>query len=218
MDEEDTEVLVRCALDGDQGAQTRLVAVLTPVIQARVARTLRACRTRFTGGRDVHQEVEDLTQEVFLALFADDARVLRSWQAERGLSLENFVGLVAERQVKSVLRSGKRSPWKEEPSLPEDLDRPARESDPETIAAGREQLRLLLDRLQCELSPYGWHLFDLLFIRELPVSEVMSDTGLSDFAVYKWRSRLRRLARRLQAEMSGNGKPERRNGEDAEDE
>jgi RNA polymerase sigma-70 factor (ECF subfamily) len=50
--------------------------------------------------------VEDLSQEVFLTLFSRDAHVLRSWQAERGSSLESFVGLVAERQVLSFLRGG----------------------------------------------------------------------------------------------------------------
>jgi hypothetical protein len=64
-------------------------------------------------------------------------------------------------------------------------------------------LRLLLDRLREELSPLGWRLFDLLFIRELSLPEVKAESGLSDDAVYAWRSRLRRLAQRLLAEMSG---------------
>src|SRR5215208_3506308 len=108
--------LVRDALAGDQTALTRLVAVLTPIIQARVARTLLARRSQCAGDRNVRQEVEDFTQDIFLSLFARDAHVLRSWRAERGLSLENFVGLVSERQVVSFLRSGKRNPWKDEPS------------------------------------------------------------------------------------------------------
>jgi len=59
-----------------------------------VGRKLLFYRNRSAAGRDVRQEVADLIQEVFMALFADDARVLRSWQPERGLSLDNFVGLV----------------------------------------------------------------------------------------------------------------------------
>lgn len=123
MSTEDTTGLVQRALKGDQTALTELVAVLTPVIQKRVARTLLAHRHRLAGGCDVRQEVEDLCQDVFLALFSRDARVLRDWQAEGGSSLESFVGLLAERQVLSFLRSGRaetsgnapqaRSPWKE---------------------------------------------------------------------------------------------------------
>jgi DNA-directed RNA polymerase specialized sigma24 family protein len=104
---EETADLIRRALTGDPTALTELVAVLTPVIQARVARTLLARRHRLACGRDVRQEVEDLSQDVFLTLFSRDSRVLRDWQPERGLSLESFVGLVAERQVLSFLRSGR---------------------------------------------------------------------------------------------------------------
>ncbi len=200
---------VQRALAGEAGALERLVALLTPVIQARVARTLLLRRRGGAEGRDVRQEVEDLSQEVFLLLFADGARVLRSWQPERGLALANFVGLVAERCAASVLRSGRRSPWKEDPTLAEDLDSAAPESGPEEITASREELRLLLHRLTEELSPLGRHLFDLLFVRELSVPEVVAATGLKPDAVYAWRSRLRRLARRLLAENSEN-EPRRR--------
>ncbi|MFL6232828.1 MAG: RNA polymerase sigma factor [Thermoanaerobaculia bacterium] len=215
MSTEDTAGLVRRALTGDQTALTRLIAVLTPVIQARVARTLLARRHRLAGGRDVRQEVEDLSQEVFLALFSRDAHVLRGWQTERGLSLESFVGLVAERQVLSFLRSGRRNPWKEDPFFTaEDLETEDPESGPEEIAAGREHLSLLLDRLREELSPLGRRLFELLFVQELSQREVQAASGLSADAVYAWRSRLRRLARKLLAEMSGNATPARKTWKD----
>ncbi|HVR98056.1 MAG TPA: hypothetical protein VMW27_15670 [Thermoanaerobaculia bacterium] len=204
MDHESIQDEVRQALAGNEPALNRLVQTLTPVIQSRVARGLLLRRTGTAAGRNVRQEVEDFTQEIFLVLFADDGKVLRSWQPERGLSLANFVGLVAERQTASILRSGRRSPWKEDPTLVEDMDlsAPAPESDPEETTASREQLKLLLHRLTGELSPLGRHLFDLLFLRELPFEEVTRRTGMSPDAVYAWRSRLRRLARRLLDESS----------------
>jgi RNA polymerase sigma-70 factor (ECF subfamily) len=196
---------VQQALAGAEPALRRLVAALTPVIQARVARCLLLRRSGRAGGRDVRQEVEDITQEIFLVLFADGGKVLRGWQPERGLTLLNFVGLVAERRAASILRSGRRSPWQDDPTLAEDLDRIERpESGPEEIAASREQLGLLMRRLTEELSPLGRHLFDLLFVRELALPEIVAQTGLSADAVYAWRSRLRKLARRLLAEESEN--------------
>ena len=72
-------------------------------------------------GRDVRQELEDIAQEVFAALFADGARLLKMWSPERGLSLANFVGLLAEREAISILRSGRRSPWTEDPTLDTEL-------------------------------------------------------------------------------------------------
>lgn len=198
----DTAGLVGEALAGDQLALTRLVAALTPVVQARVARTLLARPSQRSGGRNVRQEVEDLTQEIFLALFSRSAHVLRSWRAERGLSLENFVGLVSERHVVSFLRSGRRNPWKEDLATGETLEATAGDPGPEEEAASREQLHLLLDQLRQSLSPLGRQLFDLLFVQELSLPEAMAASGLSADAVYAWRSRLRRQARELLAELS----------------
>jgi RNA polymerase sigma factor (sigma-70 family) len=206
---EEAADLVRRALAGDPAALNKLVAVLTPVIQARVTRTLLAHRHRLAGGRVVRQDVEDLSQDVFLALFSRDAHVLRDWQPGWGLSLQNFVGLVAERQVLSFLRSGRRNySWKEDPILTEEeLERESPEIGPEDFAASRELLSLLLDRLREELSPLGWQMFELLFVQELSQVEVEAATSLSADAVYQWRRRLRLLARKLLAEISGNDPP-----------
>lgn len=190
------------ALAGDEAALAAVVDHLTPIVQCRVARGLLRRRDRSAPGREVRQEVEDLVQEVFLVLFADRGKVLRSWQRERGLSLENFVGLVAERQTASILRSGKRCPWQEDPTLLEEMDQASTGGGPEESTATREQLRLLWTRMTEQLSPLGRHLFDLLFLQELSPDEVRQATGLSADAVYAWRSRLRRLARRLLGEVS----------------
>lgn len=204
MDQVLTQDDVRRALSGDTPALRRLVVALTPIIQARVTKILNR-RARHAVGRNVRQEVEDLSQEVFLLLFAENAKVLSSWQPERGLSLKNFVGLVAERQTLTILRSGKKSPWKEDPTLAADLDGEDPVPGPEARALSRQHLRRLLERLHCELSPLGRHLFDLLFVRETPVAEVTRRTSMSPEAVYAWRSRLRRLAHRLNSNL---GEPE----------
>jgi RNA polymerase sigma-70 factor (ECF subfamily) len=203
---EEAADLVRRALTGDPAALNELVAVLTPVIQARVTRTLLARRHRLAGGRVVRQDVEDRSQDVFLALFSRDSRVLRDWQPRRGLSLQSFVGLVAERQVLSFLRSPRRNPWREDPSLmDEELERESPEILPDDFVASRELFSLLLDRLREALSPLGWRMFELLFVQELSQAEVEAASGLSADAVYQWRLRLRRLARKLLAEVSGKG-------------
>jgi RNA polymerase sigma-70 factor (ECF subfamily) len=76
--------LLRAALTGDRASTVALVDKLTPVVQARVARVLLV--QGGAAGRDIRRQVEDLTQEVFLSLFDDDGRVLRSWRAELGPS------------------------------------------------------------------------------------------------------------------------------------
>ena len=187
--------LVSAALDGERRAVARLVARLTPVIQARVAR----CVLRFRAGSGrVRQDVDDLAQDVFLRLFEEDGRVLRSWDPTRGLSLENFAGLVAERHAISHLRTGKRNPWREEEAAEEMLaELPSAAVEPAQEVASADFMSRLHERLRETLTPLGMHLFELLYVEERTVEEVCSATALSTDAVYAWRSRLRRTAREL---------------------
>lgn len=193
---------LQAALSADRAAMRRLIEHVLPVIQARVLRALLR-RGRGQGrGRDARQELDDLTQEVLAALFADQARVLRSWDKSRGLSLLNFVGLVAERQVAAIFRTGRRSPWTEDPTLESELDDLETDfSQPDSSLASREVLTVLVARLRERLSPLGLHLFQLLVVEELPVAEVSQSCHMSMDAVYAWRSRLLRLLRELGADI-----------------
>jgi RNA polymerase sigma-70 factor (ECF subfamily) len=195
--------LVERALAQDREALRSLVDALAPVVQARVARALLR-RSTAASGRNIRQEVEDLTQEVFAALFADGGRALRAWDPRRGLSLENFVGYVAERQVASILRTARRSPWTEDPTLAEELDGPGDTPSVELRLASQQVLEALLDRMREELSPLGLSLFEQLFVQQREVAEVCTQTGMSRDAVYAWQSRLGRLVRRIGAEIMSN--------------
>ncbi|MEZ4221998.1 MAG: hypothetical protein R3B13_13780 [Polyangiaceae bacterium] len=189
------------ALHGDRAALRVLVDELTPVIQARVARVLLRSAAAHQAGRSIRQEVEDMTQEVFVSLLDEDGRALRSWTPERGASLKNFVGLLAERQAISILRSGRRSPW------PRELPETSNEDAPsplrlEHAIESRELLGRLLERLQLALSPRGLDIFNRLYVHEESVESVMQDCDLSADAVYAWRSRLRKLVRELASQLS----------------
>src|SRR4051812_7789509 len=148
-----------------------------PVVQARVARTL--VRRRGGSGRDARQEVEDLAQEVFATLFAEGGKVLRAWNASRGLSLASFCGLIAEREAASILRSGRRSPWTEAATELDDLEKQLAEvPDAEVRLASREQLERLVDRLREALSPRGLELFHRLIVEEESVEAVCASTKM----------------------------------------
>jgi RNA polymerase sigma-70 factor (ECF subfamily) len=193
--------LVAKVLSGDAAATRAFVDHLVPVVQARAARALLR-RGRATG-RDARQEVGDLVQEVLVALFEDDARVLRAWDPARGLSMQNFVGLVAEREVASILRSGKRSPWKEEAAEMADLEASLDPVDaPDLGVASRELLDAVVDRVREELSPRGLELFFRLVVEEEPAESVCEAYGMTKDAVYAWRSRLGKLVRRFASELS----------------
>lgn len=193
--------LVQQAIGGDRQAVRRLVDALAPVIQMRVAKALRRWR-RAAGGRDLRQEVEDLTQSVFLSLFANGGQALRRWDPARGLSLPGFVGMLADHEIASILRSRRRSPWTEDPTEDEELDDGARaDGGPEVATLSRETLRTLVDRLRDKLSDRGLELFYLLFVEERSTEEVCAIAGLTPDAVYAWRSRLGRLTRQIAAEL-----------------
>ena len=191
----DDAILVNRALGGDDNALRVLVDMLTPIIQARVVRSL-ARRRDLSHSRDIRQEVEDMTQEVFGNLFAKGGRVLRTWDPERGLSLKNFVGLVAEREVASILRTGIRNPWRDDPTMDDDLqDRVGTQDGPEQQIASREALQVILDQVRIQLSPLGMRMFQLLIIEGRDTQEVCDQVGMSAEAVYAWRSRCAKLVK-----------------------
>jgi RNA polymerase sigma-70 factor (ECF subfamily) len=195
-----TPELVQRALSHDREALRSLVEALTPVIQSRVARGLLR-RATAASGRSIRQEVEDLTQEVFVSLFAEGGRALRAWDPRRGLSLVNFVGFLAERQVASILRTARRNPWTEDPTLAEELDAPMEGGGVEVRLTSQQTLEALLGRLREELSPLGLSLFEQLFVQQREVAEVCERMGMSRDAVYAWQSRLGKVVRRLGAEL-----------------
>jgi RNA polymerase sigma factor (sigma-70 family) len=191
--------LVRSAVEGDRAAVRRLVAELTPAIRASVASVLfRASSSR----RDPGQEVEDVTQTVLLSLFADRGHALLQWDPSRGLDLEGFVRLLARRETTSILRSRRRNPFTERPTLQEDLDQNAVQGmgiESETIS--RDMLAALSRAVKDRLSPRGAELFDLMFMKGLPVDEVCAVTGLVPETVYTWKSRLARELREILDEI-----------------
>lgn len=187
------------ALGGDSRVLRELVTQLTPVVQARVARTL--LRRRSRSGADARTFMEDLVQDTFVALLQDRGKLLRAWNPERGLRLESFVALVAEQRVLATLRSRRKNPWTDELAVDDgDLDLHAgSDPGPELRALSREALQSLLDEVRARLSPMGLELFMALVVREESVAAVCERTRLSTSAVHAWSSRLRRLVHTLAA-------------------
>lgn len=195
-DTEHAQALVAQALAGHPSSVRALIDHLAPVVSKRVAAVL----WQRTHRRDVGQEVADMAQEVLLSLFEANGRALRAWDPERGLSLERFVGLLAHHQVISILRRGRTSPWREEPTDSDDIERVSvGVITPEAIVGSRERLAHLLDDLRENLSPRGLELFQRLIVDGEAIDEVAAATGLTRDALYQWKSRILRLIRQLAA-------------------
>ncbi len=192
----DERGLLDAVFRGDREATERLVTLLGPVVLARAARM--AMRR---GRRRDDPIVEDLGQDVFSVLFANDARVLRAWEPSRGLSLVNFVGLIAEREASSILRSGRRSAWNESPTELEQLEGLVGAAPEEHKVDARDILVEIVERLREQLSPRGLELFQALIVDERSTEDVGQAHGLSAAAVYQWKSRLLALARKIGEEI-----------------
>jgi RNA polymerase sigma-70 factor (ECF subfamily) len=202
MNEPNGPELLRRALAGERAATRALVDLLSPVVHARVARKLLRSGLARKQGRELRQEVEDFVQEVFVGLFADGGRLLRAWDPTRGLSLLNFVGLLSEHQADSILRSGRRSPWTEEATQGESIERRAGSTESaHAHVSSREILAKIVERLRERLTPAGIELFQLLVVEERSVEDVCRQMGMTADAVYAWRSRLGKQAREIREEL-----------------
>lgn len=191
--------LLRLTLDGDRGACRTLLSQLAPVIHHRVHRVLR----RYRGERATREDALDLVQEVLVILLDRDARVLRTWRADGGLSVQNFVGLVAEREVRSILRSGRRSAWAEDPTDDAFFSEQSGQAQMEPELASRQYLSRVLDRLRHELSPRGFALFEQLFVKEHSVDDVAEQFGMTTAAIYTFRNRLKQTAQGIAQDLRG---------------
>jgi RNA polymerase sigma-70 factor (ECF subfamily) len=214
-----SDALIRRAVARDREATHELVGQLSPIIQARAARAL--LRRRATaGGRDARQEITDLTQHVFMLLFADEGRALLRWDPKGGASLANFIGVFAEHAIASILRSRRQSPWGEEPTDANDLAELS-SADPghEALVISKDILRIALDRVRARLTERGLEMFHWIVVEDHSLDEVCDLTGMKPDAVYAWRSRLAKLLREIAAEVSSDLKETSRTpaGQDADD-
>ncbi|MEQ9495561.1 MAG: sigma-70 family RNA polymerase sigma factor [Deltaproteobacteria bacterium] len=191
----DERAIVVAALDGDTEAMRQLVSIVRPVIQAEVAWTLRD-RAPIGRGRDPKQEVQDLVQDVFIALLEKDGHRLRAWDPQRGRTLASFVKLLARRRVTDALRSRPRSPWTEEPAGLEDIGEGATPSHADHVAA-RIAVQRVVSKLRETMSERSTEIFSALYLEEATVEEVCESHDLSRDALYAWRARFKRSVRRL---------------------
>ncbi len=194
------ERLVHDALAGDPQARRRLATRLLGTIQREVVAVLR--RSAPAQLRDPRQEVQELTQEVLVALFERSGQELRRWDPQRGRSLDSFVRLIARRRVARILGQRRGNPWADQPVDPQTLDED--EGGDGVLLQQLEERSLLgrvLDRVYAHMSPRDAELFQLLFVDEREPQEVAEALGMTRGAVNAWCYRTRKLVRSVAQEL-----------------
>jgi RNA polymerase sigma factor (sigma-70 family) len=193
--------LVRRAISGDAKAVRALVQRLTPLLQARAVRALLRCG-RGLLPRDVRQEVEDLVQTLFSIFFANGGKLFFDWDPGRGKSFDNYVAMVADCRLASVLRTRRGRVWPDDPMEMEDLESSAEfQIGPEPMIDSREELTLILRRFGEVATERAYELFVMLYVEERSAEEVSEMTGMSVENVHAHKSRLGKLARRVASEV-----------------
>jgi RNA polymerase sigma-70 factor (ECF subfamily) len=193
--------LVQRLLRGDTGARNAMLERLQPTVRQRVSRVL------VRQGSVSAYDANDLLQDVMILLLEKQERILGLWDPERGLSLDSFVGLVAQRTATTILRSGRKAGWAEHPTegsaLPVAIDL----ETPEHHIAQREELALIFARVRARLSARGVVLMEALLESPEAIELVRKRLQMSSAAVHSFRNRLRVLWR-LESSAINDCKPD----------
>lgn len=140
--------------------------------------------------------MEDLVHDVFLRLFRDDWRVLRGYAPARG-TLSAYVATIADFHVLGVFRARCHDPYAQLPMADDELvAHGGAETGLDQQVAARVELEEFNKYVRERLDEWGLALFHMLEVDNLPVVEVCNRTEMSRDAVYAWRMRFRRLARK----------------------
>jgi DNA-directed RNA polymerase specialized sigma24 family protein len=99
---DERDLLHRC-LAGDRRAWTTLVESLTRYVYYLIRLTARRHATEFTD-----EEMADLHNDLFLALFEDNCRRLRAWRGDNGCTLRSWIRVITIRRTIDALRRRRR--------------------------------------------------------------------------------------------------------------
>lgn len=185
-------------LGGDPLGAERLVAAHGGTVRDAIARFL-ALKVR--GRADL---ADDLTHEVFLALFRDDGRKLRTFAGRDGCSFAGWLKVVAVRLTIDRLRRDARLVALDDdtPRMLE-LRRSLRSDspDPEEEMQGTETAERLC-RAMAQLGPKDRLFAELHLVRGRALGEVAQVLGVTMNAAYVRKSR---ILERLRAMLGGVG-------------
>jgi RNA polymerase sigma-70 factor (ECF subfamily) len=194
---EDNDLLEAC-LKGNARAMAAFVQRFERYIRHMVGRTVH----RYTSGVD-SSTIDDLCQEVFMALFENDRRRLKMFEGRNGCPLRAWIRVIAVRTVISRMRR-----WKKHSQLPnEDSDRGSVrmvDDGPDALdmlsAQDDQKRKAQLLRLAETLSAEDRQLIEMIYVHEMSVPAITEQLHIRRGALYMRKNRaLTRLRARARA-------------------
>ena len=181
----DVAGLIACCVRGDDQAQARFYAEFAGLVRCAVVRKLGA-----TGAYDaLRSDVDDMCNEVFARLFADDCRLLRRLHKPR--SIQAWLMTIAQNHaVDQVRKWGVR--WRTQAVAKETHEQRYNEG-PDARAIASERLALLNKHLNA-LSYHERLVLDLFFVQGLKHVEIARVLGIN---INTASARLRRAKAKL---------------------
>lgn len=180
-------------LAGDPTGAERIVSTFAGVVREAIGRFL-AFRVR--SRMDL---VDDLTHEVFLSLFREDGRKLRTFAGRHGCSFGGWLKVVAVRlTIDRLRREGRVDALDDDSPRMLELRRSLRtqEPDPETAMQGSEAADRLHQALR-QLGPKDRLLAELHLVRGRSLDDVAEVLGVTMNAAYVRKSRVLERLRQM---------------------
>jgi len=196
-EEDDRSLLDRC-LTGDRRAWEQLITSKSRLVYYALHQTFRA-----KGVESDESEVEELHNEVFSQLFADDCRKLRAFEGRNGCSLASWIRLIANRTALTyIARRGRLvlagDDCGEEESDP--MERiPDQAPGAEEVVVQEGEVARLREAV-AGLNPDDRLFVTLYFLREMSLPEVAEVMRVTVNTIY---SRKNRVLKRLREAMAG---------------
>lgn len=186
----DDVALISAALGRDRAASLALTERVGPFIRARV---LRATRGRPLAGL----QPEDVMQEVWCRLLADDGRRLRAYDPARGKTLGGFVNMIAAQVMSNLIEESaarKRRPEGGFTDLEHAPEASSAAPRPDQAVQARGALASMWKHLEATLPPSGRLVLQMLYADQLTPDEIARRLGCSPNTVYSWRFKIKKAA------------------------
>jgi DNA-directed RNA polymerase specialized sigma24 family protein len=182
--------------ESNPGRARSAVEIITTSLRARARRFV--SRSPIAG-----YGVEDLVQELWVALLDRDARRLRSWDPGRRVPLERFVAVIADREL-ATLRARSLARRRSAPLVDEATPVHAFMDTwtPESTALTANLLAGWRARIGEQLSVRGRAIFELMLL-ELDPEQVAAVLDVSRQVVYNWQYQIRAILADERSATSG---------------